>query len=154
MSDLESALSNLKNYKSRDYEGYINEIFKTDVAGDDLKRSMLVMLNKLKREKKIAIFMNFSNITTVPKSGSRLELKNERGIFRVEIVRCILMRMIYNSKYPEIDINISDSQMGGRKGKGCRNNIFIINGIIHDVMKSKKKKPVLLQIYDYRCLIL
>jgi hypothetical protein len=40
----------------------------------------------LKREKKIAIFMNFSNITTVPKSGSRLELKNERGIFRVEIV--------------------------------------------------------------------
>jgi hypothetical protein len=59
------------------------------------------------------------------------------------------MKMIYNSKYPEIDINISHSQMGGRKGKGCRNNIFIINGIIHDVMKSKKKKPVLLQIYDY-----
>ena len=83
MSDLESALSNLKNDKSRDYEGYINEIFKTDVAGDDLKRSMLVMLNKLKREKKIAIFMNFSNITTVPKRGSRLELKNERGILRL-----------------------------------------------------------------------
>ena len=36
-------------------------------------------------------------------------------------------------KYPEIDENISESQMGGRKGKGCRNNIFIINGIIHDV---------------------
>ena len=39
--------------------------------------------------------------------------------------------------------------MGGRKGKGCRNNIFIINGIIHDVLKSKKKKPVMLQIYGY-----
>ena len=97
--------------------------------------------------------MNFSNITPVPKSGSRLELKNERGIFRVEIVRCILMRMIYNSKCPEIEINISDSQMGGRKGKGCQNNIFILNGIIHDVMKSKKKKPVLLMI-THICLIL
>ena len=40
--------------------------------------------------------------------------------------------------------------MGGRKGKGCRNNIFIVNGIIHDVMSSQKKHPVLLQIYDYR----
>ena len=40
--------------------------------------------------------------------------------------------------------------MGGRKNKGCRNNIFIVNGIIHDVMSLKKKEPVLLQIYDYR----
>ena len=43
--------------------------------------------------------------------------------------------------------NMSDCQMGGRKRKGCRNNIFIINGIIHNVMSSK---PALLQIYDYR----
>jgi hypothetical protein len=39
-----------------------------------------------------------------------------------------------------------ESQMGERKGKGYRDNIFIINDIIHDVFQSKKKKPVLLQI--------
>ena len=39
--------------------------------------------------------------------------------------------------------------MGGRKAKNCKNNIFIINGIIHDVLKTKRNKPVLLQIYDY-----
>ena len=60
------------------------------------------------------------------------------------------MRLIYNDKYREIDSNMSDGQMGGRNQKGCRNNILIINGIIHDVMSSKKKKPVLLQIYDYQ----
>ena len=59
------------------------------------------------------------------------------------------MRLIYNTKYPEIDENISDCQMGARKGKNCNNNIFIVNGIIHEVMKSKRMKPVLLQIYDY-----
>ena len=59
MCDLESALSNLKNNKSRDHEGYINELFKTDVAGYDLKQSLLMMFNKLKKEKKIAAFMNF-----------------------------------------------------------------------------------------------
>ena len=57
--------------------------------------------------------------------------------------------MIYNSCYSKIDDNISDGQMGGRKSKGCRNNISIVNGIIHQVVSKKDKKPVLLQIYDY-----
>ena len=42
------------------------------------------------------------------------------------------------------------AKWGGRKRKGCRNNIFIVNGIIHDIMSSKKKKPATLQFYDYR----
>ena len=45
---------------------------------------------------------------------------------------------------------MSDCQMGGRKNNGCRNNIFILNGIIHDVLKSNKMQPVQLQIYDYQ----
>ena len=45
---------------------------------------------------------------------------------------------------------MSDCQMGARKRKGCRNNIFIVNGIIHDVMSSKKKAPVTLQIYEFQ----
>ena len=85
--------------------------------------------------------MNFFNITTVPKSGSLIELRNERGICRCLVVRAVRMRLIYDTKYPVIDKNISDSHMGGRKGKGYRNNIFIINGIIHDIIKSKKAKP-------------
>ena len=50
MSDLEKALKDLKNNKSRDPEGLINELFKINVIGDDLKRSLLVMLNSLKYE--------------------------------------------------------------------------------------------------------
>ena len=149
MKALDKALANLKNNKARDHAGYINELFKSEMIGSDLKRSLLYMLNELKIRKLIPIFMKYSNITTVPKRGSLTKLENERGIFRVDLIRSILMRLIYNDKYPEIDKNMSDSQMGGRKGKGCRNNIFIINGIIHDVLHSKNMKPVLLQIYDY-----
>ena len=50
------------------------------------------------------------------------------------------MKLIYNSNYPNIDANISDCQMGGRKAKNCKNNIFIINGIIHEVLQKKQKK--------------
>ena len=150
MIDLERALGDLKNNKSRDDEGMINEIFKIGVIGEDLKKSLLLMFNRLKEEQVIPLFMNYANITTVPKKGSKLLLENERGIFRVSVLRSILMRLIYNEKYEEIDSKMSDSQMGARKNKGSRNNIFIINGIIHDVMSSRKKSPVMLQIYDYK----
>ena len=130
MMDLEGALSDLKNNKSRDDEGLINEIFKIGVIGEDLKKSLLLMFNRLKEEQLIPIFMNYANITTVPKKGSKLLLENERGIFRVPVLRSILMRLIYNEKYEEIDNKMSDCQMGARKNKGCRNDIFKINGII------------------------
>ena len=45
MSDLENALKDLKNNKSRDHAGYINEIFKIGVIGSDLKESLLMMFN-------------------------------------------------------------------------------------------------------------
>ena len=32
---------------------------------------------------------------------------------------------------------------------GCRNNIFVINGIIYDIIKSKTARPAIIQIYDY-----
>ena len=137
-SDLDEALRSLKTNRSRDPEGLINEIFKQKVIGSDLKDSLLIMFNKLKEEQNIPQFMKIANITTIPKKGSRVDLENERGIFRVPILRSILMRLIYNQKYELIDNNMSDCQMGSRKRKGCRNNILII----------KKNYPVILQIYD------
>ena len=59
------------------------------------------------------------------------------------------MNIIYENKYSEIDKKMSNCQMGGRRRKGCKNNIFILNGIIHDVLTSKKMNPVVFQFYDY-----
>ena len=57
------------------------------------------------------------------------------------------MKLVYNKKYLDIDENIFDSQMGGRKGKGCNQNI--LNGIIYDVLKNINKHPVMFQLFDY-----
>ena len=45
---------------------------------------------------------------------------------------------------------MSDSNVGARKKKSIRNHIFVINGIICDVLSSKKKNPIDIQIMDYR----
>ena len=149
LENLECALLDLKINKSRDPEGYINELFKKDMIGDNLKTSLLIFFNNLKTEHIFPLYMRQSNITTIHKSGSKMELKNQRGVSRTSVVRSIFKRMLYNIKYESIDQNISDGQMGGRKNKGCRNNLFIVNAIIFDVLKSKTSKPVTLQIYDY-----
>ena len=62
----------------------------------------------MKKENFLPKFLNFANITTVPKKGSVLELTNERGIFRVSVIRNILMNLIYESKYEDIDQRMSD----------------------------------------------
>ena len=60
------------------------------------------------------------------------------------------MRLIYSDYYQKIDNSMSDSQVGSRKGKNIRNHIWIINGIITDVLSSKSKIPVDVKIYDYK----
>ena len=76
MSDLDDALGDLKNNKSRDDEGLINEICKSNVIGEDLKKFLLLMLNRLKKEHIIPFFMLYANITTVPKKGSKILFEN------------------------------------------------------------------------------
>ena len=99
MSDLEKAMSDLKNKKSHDPQGYINEIFKSDVVGQDFKLSLLYLFNCLKNEIHCPESMRLSNISTVPKGGSKLLLSNLRGINRVTVIPLLYMRLIYNLKY-------------------------------------------------------
>ena len=151
MSHLEKALKYLKNKKSRDPVGWINELFKDGVAGKNLKFSLLHIVNKIKEENHIPDFVRLADVSTIYKGkGSKKELLNERGIFVVTILRSILMRLIYQDYYAMIDKSMSDSQIGARKGKNIRNHLWIVHGIISDVLNTKNKKPIDIQIFDYK----
>ena len=67
IKELDTALSDLKRNKPRDCEGLVNEIFKNDIIGTDLKDSLLLIFNGLKSENLMAEFLNFANVITVPK---------------------------------------------------------------------------------------
>ena len=59
------------------------------------------------------------------------------------------MKLVYNDKYPIVDKNMSDSNVGARKGKNIRNHIFIVNGVINEVIQDKTK-AIDIQIVDYK----
>ena len=49
MHELEKVLKQLKAGKSKDPDNYVNELFKIGVIGDDLKSSLLMMMNRIKK---------------------------------------------------------------------------------------------------------
>ena len=115
-----------------------------------MKISLLTLLNKVESEISIPEFMEWVNIVSIYKGkGEKSDLKNDRGIFTVNLLRTILMKLIYKDKYPVVDESMSDSQIGARKRKNIRNHIFVLNGIINEAIQTKGKAIDIL-IYDYR----
>ena len=111
--ELDRVLSKLKPNKARDPHGWINELFKSGVMGQDLKSSLLTLVNKIKSNVSFPEFMEWCNITSLYKGkGDKLDLKNDRGIFSVNIVRSIVMKLIYIDKYDVVDESMSDSNVG------------------------------------------
>ena len=67
MSELDTVLKSLKSNKSRDPHGLINDLFKPGVIGCDLKKSMIMMYNKVREEFEIPDFIQWANITSLYK---------------------------------------------------------------------------------------
>ena len=51
-------------------------------------------------------------------------------------LRSIMDKLVYNDYYDIIDGNMSDSNVGGRKNRNIRDNLFIVYGIINYAIKE------------------
>ena len=147
LEDLETVLKNLKNNKSRDPLGNANELFKPTVAGTDLKLAILLLLNRIKDQQKLPEAFKMCDVTSIFKKGRRSEFTNCRGIFRVIIFRGILDRFMFNDIYPEVDSNLSDANVGSRKGRNVRDNIFFLHVIMNSI-KSGGEEACDIGLYD------
>ena len=132
MKNLEKALKSLKKNKARDPNRWTNDLFKEEVAGENLKLSILKQC--------ILEFMRKADITTLYKrKGEKSNLDNERGMFIVPVFRSFIMKLIYQEIYEIIDKSMSESQIGSRRGKNIRNHVWILNSIVSDKLYTKKK---------------
>ena len=115
-----------------------------------LKLSLLRMCNLTKRMQLYPDIFQPSNISSIYKlKGRKDDLANDRGVFNVVKLRSILDRLSYNDKYNIIDQSMSCSNIGARKNRNIRDHLFIINGIMNEVHKSKKRK-IDIQIVDIK----
>ena len=131
-------LKDLKIGKCKDTDNYIFELFKDGVVGTDLRKSLLLMFNRMKHKMIIPECLRKANITILHKKNDKQDLNNWRGIFVTSVLRALLMKLIYGRTYPLVDTNMSDAQIGARKRKSVRNHLFVLNSVLSDVMKTKK----------------
>ena len=146
--DILEALKGLKNKKSRDPNDFSNEIFNPKVAGEDLVLAILALMNRIKSDQIYPKCLQLCNITSLYKQkGPHNEFGSYRGIFRVQVFRNILERVIYNDEYKTIDSNLTDCNVGARKKRNIRDNIYVPNAIMNDAINGTKE-PVDIAMYD------
>ena len=148
MEDLDTAVADLDNGKSRDALDHSNEIFKKGVAGSDLKLAVLKLMNLIKDRQEYPEALEACNITSIHKhKGSHKDFNNYRGVFRVTVLQSILDRLIYNDSYHIIDENITDGNVGARKQRNIRDNIFVLGAVMNSVINGKEE-PIQIQVLD------
>ena len=115
--------------------------YKPENVGVDLKLAVLKMSNEIKKQQVFPQALGLCNITSLYKNkGSRRDYNNYRGIFRVTTLRNILDKLIYNDESQNIDDNLTDSNVGARKNRNIRDNIFVLNAITNNIKKTEFKR--------------
>ena len=75
--------------------------------------------------------------------GPRNKFSSYRGMFRVSIFQAILD----NDDYEQIESNLTDSNVGARKMRNIRDNIFVLNAITNS-KKNTSEDALDIQVYD------
>ena len=115
LKELNKVLKSLKNNKTKDPHGMINEIFKPGVIGPDLKNALLQLFNGMKSNLEIPDYMTLANISSLYKNrGSKFDMENQRGIFILTVLKKISDKLMFlTTLMPTCRTPISEA---GRKG--------------------------------------
>ena len=129
MEDLHCAVTKLKNDKCRDPHGHINELYKQ--MGSDGLKSLLELLNQIKDQIMIPSKLDVSNVSTIYKGkGSRQDVINLRGIFKLPILRNILDRMVCFEEDCQIGPQMGPYQVGNQKKRNIRDHTLVVHAVI------------------------
>ena len=142
LDQLQRAISKLKNKKCRDPHGHINEIYKS--LGKNGLLSLLHLLNRIKQELLIPDCLRISNVSTLYKGkGSKQDVVNLRGIFKLPIVRNILDKLINYDDQEVLNDNMGQFQVGNQQGRSIRDHTLIVHAVINEAKSSKKPIDIL-----------
>ena len=102
----------------------------------------------VKTQQKIPKSMQLCNISSLYKNkGPRRKFSSYRGIFRVTVLRSILDRLIFNDMYETMDSNLTDCNVGNRKSRNIRDNLFVLNAVLNST-QQRSKEPMDIGVYD------
>ena len=96
------------------------------------------LLNRIKQEIIVPDVLKLSNVSTLYKGkGSRREVLNLRGIFKLPIVRNILDRLITIDEQAHVNENMGQFQVGNQQGRNIRDHTLIIHAVVNEAFSNR-----------------
>ena len=74
-------------------------------------------------------------------------MDNQRGIFGLTLFKKVLDYLIFEEFYEDIDENMTDSNIGGRKRRMPKDHLFVLYGVMNSVVNGKEE-DINVNIYD------
>jgi hypothetical protein len=149
VEDVTDALKCLKTGKSKDPYDIPNELFKPNVAGTNLILAITKLMNRIKSELIFPTPLNVANVTNLYKNkGEKNIFDSYRGIFRIPILRNILELLMHRDEYETIDNNLTNCNVGARRRRNVRDNLFVMNAIMNESKQTKEATDI--DVYDVK----
>ena len=119
---------------------------------DVLILAIIKLMNRIKTELFFPKPLKVCNVTNLYKNkGLKQQFDSHRGIFRTPVLRNILDKLIYDDEYQNIDQNLTNCNVGSRKGRNVRDNLFVIGAIMNE-SKQNPEEATDIGVYDiYKC---
>ena len=137
IEEIKRAKKELKRNKCKDPYGWTNEMLLE--GGDEIDQSLLLLFNRMERERFSPKQWREVTIRTIAKQGSILEMDNKRGLFLTEVISKLYEKVLKNRNQDKLDEYISDYQSGGVKGRSPADNTLILSEIIRINKKLNRK---------------
>ena len=101
-------------------------------------------MNKMKDHLIFPECLQICNVTNAYKNkGDRTHFDSYRGLFRTPVFWNILDKLLYFDMYEAIDVSMTDCNVGSRKRRNIRDNLFVINAISNKAKVKKLMKHVI-----------
>ena len=125
--EVEKVIKKLKNKKAKDEYGWSNVLVKK--GGEEVIVSLYMMFQRVTKNQETPEQWERMRIKSLFKNkGSRMDLKNRRGIFITNTISKIYEKVLL-SKF-EADLQINEFQSGGRKKRSTVDNWVILIAIM------------------------
>ena len=105
---------------------------------------MLCLVNRIKEEIIVPDLLKLSNVSTLYKGkGSRRDVLNLRGIFKLPIVRNILDRLISLDDQQQVNESMGQFQVGNQQKRNIRDHTLIVHAVVNDAINNGIQLDVL-----------
>ena len=100
----------------------------------------MYMMNKIKEKLLIPSKLDLSNISTIYKGkGSRQDVINLRGIFKLPILRNLLDRLVYLDEQDTISKSMGPYQVGNQVGRNIRDHTLVVHAVVHEAQETNEE---------------